>query len=324
LFRIDLYCVSLYEKLELYEHALKVVTELLALRLDPVAIRSLFRMCRITKNYDKVDELLSKEPSIIKANEFNVLYELVYYFEAKNDFDQLQKVLRTIDKRFATNLPVLRTLRNFYIRFGMLEDARRLEPAILKLFPRDDRISGRFIKEVAESEAELASKVQDLYSELEHQKQLAAISDLTMGISHELGQPITNIRYTIQFYKKLFDKKLTKENVINVFDSVLEETERMGALINGLAPLTSSKSVTEQVDLVDRIKKRVNAENLRLREQRISVSIAPQKAVFIQSDPVRVDQLVPGGHFKFPQWRGQERVDCYSGSGVLAMTLLFK
>jgi len=121
---------------------------------------------------------------------------------------------------------------------------------------------------------------------------LAAISDLATGISHELGQPITNIRYTIQFYKKLFDKNLTKDGVFNVFNSVLEETDRMGALVNRLAPLTSSKSVIEQVDVIDRVRKRVNAENPRLVESRISVSVSPQKPIFIQSDPIKVDQLI--------------------------------
>lgn len=291
-YRIDLYCSSLYEKFEEHSKAIKVLTELLSLRIDPVAVRSLFRICRTLKNYDSVDDLLSKTPSLIKARDFNILYELVYYFEAKNDLAQLQGVLRTIDKSFATNLPVLRTLRNFYIRFGMLEEVKRLEPIIRQLFPDKDKATGKYVEALAESETEIASTVLDLHSQLEHQKQLAAISDLTTGISHELGQPITNIRYTIQFYKKLLESNLTKANVFKIFDSILEETERMGALIQRLSPLTSSRSVFETFDLVDRIKKRVQLENPRLLDNHISVTITPQVPVSIYGDPVKFDQLI--------------------------------
>src|SRR5262249_42042564 len=129
-FSIDLYSASLYEKFNEPDKALKIIVELLEVRLDFVAVRALFRICRNKKNYDKADELLSRKPSILQVTDFNVLYELVYYFEAKNDFDQLYRVLRILEKGFSGNLPVLRTLRNFYIRFGMLEDAKRIEPTI--------------------------------------------------------------------------------------------------------------------------------------------------------------------------------------------------
>jgi signal transduction histidine kinase len=292
-FRTDLYCVSLYEKRGQHESALKIVNELLTLRLDSVAVRSLFRLCRILKDYTRVDELLTRAPSLIKADDFNILYELVYYFEAKNDLNQVQGVLRVMNKRFAQNHAVLRTLRNFYIRFGMAEDARRIEPAITAL-GRGAPSGGKFGLQAAESETELASKVQELYSELEHQKQLAAISDLTTGISHELGQPITNIRYTIQFYQKLFKKKVSPEGVLSVFESILEETERMGGLISRLSPLTSSRSVVETFDIMERVRKRLDLEQPRLAENRIRIDISPRRRRVFEyyGDPVKFDQLI--------------------------------
>lgn len=289
-FRIDLYCVSIYEKLDLLDKALKLVSELLTVKLNSVAIRSLFRICRLRKDYLPADALLEKNPTLIRANDFNVLYEFVYYFEAKNDFHMVQSVLRTMDKSFATNLPVLRTVRNFYIRFGMLDEAKRLESTVYR---RDVRGGEKkYIAEVAESETELASKVQDLYSQLEHQKQLAAISDLTTGISHELGQPITNIRYTIQYHRKLFSKDLSLASVSKVFDSILEETERMGGLIRRLAPLTSSRGMVEKFDAMDRIRKRVEGEEPRLQEGKIAVKISPARPVWLVGDPVKFDQLI--------------------------------
>ncbi|WP_340051241.1 HAMP domain-containing sensor histidine kinase [Pseudomonas proteolytica] len=291
-FRIDLHCVSLYEKLGSLASALKIITELLAVKVQPIAVRSLFRICRLRKDYGPADILLEREPALLRARDFNVLYEMVYYFEAKNDYHTVQSILRTIDKSFATNLPVLRTVRNFYIRFGMLEEAKRLEHTISFLYQKRENSDQKYIAEVAESETELASKVQDLYSQLEHQKQLAAISDLTTGISHELGQPITNIRYTIQFYQKLFEKKLTLSAVSTVFASILEETERMGGLIRRLSPLTSSRGVIEPFDIMERIRRRADGESPRLIQNNINVKISPKGSITLIGDPVKFDQLI--------------------------------
>lgn len=292
-FRIDLYCVSIYEKLRSFDSASKILRELLQQKIDSVAVRSLFRISRLRKDFGPVDELLTENPDLAKARDFNILYELVYYFEAKNDFDAVQTVLRRIDRSFSTNLPVKKTVRNFYIRFGMLDDAKRLESEISGLYlKRKGGEEGKYNDAVTESEMEVASKVQDLYSQLEHQKQLAAISDLTTGISHELGQPITNIRYTIQFYKRIFEKGMSKNDIDKVFSSILEETERMGGLIRRLAPLTSSRSVVETFDVMERIRKRLEAESPRLIENQIGFAVRPKVPVTLTADPVKFDQLI--------------------------------
>lgn len=294
-YRIDQFCASIYERWEKYDAALMIVSELLVLKDDPVTTRSLFRICRLTSNYERADALVARRPHLLKSDEFNVLYELIYYFEEKDDFPQVEAVLRKIEGRFKQNLPVLRTVRNFYVRFGMLEDAKRAEGAILNLSRRLATKDGSadLLEKLAESESEvMTSKMEELYSELEHQKQLAAISDLTTGISHELGQPITNIRYTVQFYKRLFQKGMTPDQVMTVFDSVLEETNRMGGLISRLSPLTSSRSVIERFDVVERIKTRFAAETARLSAESVAVRLPRGGPVIIEGDPVKFDQLV--------------------------------
>jgi len=115
---------------------------------------------------------------------------------------------------------------------------------------------------------------------------------LTTGISHELGQPLTNIRYTIQFYKRKLEKNLDISVVNNVFSSILEETERMGGLIRRLSPLTSSRGVNEAFDIMDRIRKRVEGEKLRLADSKVKVGISPRSSVILTGDPVKFDQLI--------------------------------
>lgn len=291
-YNIDLFCVSLYEKHERYSAALAILKGLTLLRDNPVATRSLLRISRLQKSYDLADEIIAAKPAIIRATEFNVLYELVYYYEFKNDVAALESVLEQIKKSFKTNLPVLRTLRNFYIRLEMFDDAKSIEPLIRDLYVNKGQSSTKFSSEVAESDAELTSKIEELYSQLEHQKQLAAISDLTTGISHELGQPITNIRYTIQFYRRSLEKKLDASMVFAVFDSILDETERMGGLISRLAPLTSSRSRVEEFDVVQKINARFHAESARLQENNIYARVMPPAQMLITGDPVKFDQLI--------------------------------
>jgi len=291
-FRIDAHAVSIYERMEKYESALTVAEELLSLRLEPEIVRSFFRICRKLGYYDQVDKLVAKYPAILKREEFNILYELVYYFEARNNFDQVQATLKRMERNAISSIPIQKTVKNFYLRFGLLEDANRVEDNISELYATGREANNRFGSVVQETEADLGSKIKELYSELEHQKQLAAISDLTTGISHELGQPITNIRYTVQFYSRLFERKIEKETVLGVFDSILEETERMGGLIKRLSPLTSSRNVIEKFDLLDRIQKRVRAENTRLRKAKISVNLSPETPIYLVGDPVKFDQLI--------------------------------
>jgi signal transduction histidine kinase len=294
--RIDTYFISTNERMKRYESALDIAEELLALRLDSVVIRSMFRICRGLGHYERADRVLNKYPEILKRSDFNILYELVYYHEAHDDMDQVQATLRRIDATSPTSLPIQKTLRNFYIRFGLIEDAERIEPTILALSRERPMTlkAEKYSDEVQESELGVGSKMRELYSQLEHHKRLAAISDLTTGISHELGQPITNIRYTVQFYRRAFEGSLTKELVLKVFDSILEETERMGGLIKRLAPLTSSRSVVEEFDILDRIHKRVQAEAVRLRRAGISVIIYPKRdaGISMVGDPVKFDQMI--------------------------------
>lgn len=87
-------------------------------------------------------------------------------------------------------------------------------------------------------------RLRTLVSEQEHSRQLSAMSELIKGFSHELGQPITNIRYAIQF----FYMRRRKENVWvgqeeeQLLNGVLSQTERVGKLLNRFSMIFSSKS----------------------------------------------------------------------------------
>ncbi len=278
---IDRYCISVYYKMEQYNNALKLAEELLSIKFDAVVVQTLFKACRKIKDYKTAKHIMEKY-SLLKEQDFNILYELVHYFEFCNDIDKVHETLLRMERNGLHSLPIQQTVNNFYLRFGFANDIKRVKKHIAKLRYQKRE---KFTEELQETEEEVESK-------LEHQKYLTAMSDLTLGISHELGQPITNIRYTIQFYSKLLKEQIPKKEVMEVFDSILEETGRMGGLIKRLAPLTSRKNVIEIFDIVQRIQGRLDAEKAKIKEFHIQTKIFPQTPVYMEGDPIHFDQII--------------------------------
>ncbi len=289
-YRIDSYCVSVYENSENYEKALKVAEELLNVQLESVLIRTFFRICRKIGNYEKIDALLNQYPAILKRTDFHTLYELVYYFEAYDKLSEVKNTLKKIEGNYPDNDPIRATVRNFYLKFGFLEDANKVKKT------GESRIYATVEKEYEDMlEAAAAQESQDemISQMLAHEKHLIAISDLAKGISHEFGQPITNIRYTVQRFRYFFKGEITKEILFSeIFDRILKETERMGRLNDRLSPITSSKSFIEEFDVTERIQEVVKALALRLVESQIKVDIQPIKPIFVTIDPVKFDQII--------------------------------
>lgn len=315
--KFDAYCISVYERMEDYDHALKIAEELLTINLENIALHSILRICRKINDYKRVDTLIKRYPQILKTDVFNILYELVYYFEARDNLDQTLAVLAKMERFYPDSIPIQTTLMNFYLTLSRLEDANRVQNRLSELYTTKAHTDDNKLYYIPDSQANIWSKVKELSSELEYQKQLAAVSDLTLGISHELGQPITNIRYTLQFYSKLFEveQQIERETIFKVFDSILEETERMGRLIKRLAPLTSRQSVTEMFDLMQCIRKRIEAEKARL--QRIQVSVSPNIPVYLTGDPVKFEQLISNlllnaiDAIRARAWRQENRIDIH-------------
>ncbi len=294
-FSTDSYCVAVYERFNKYDEALRIGIDLIDIRQDPILIRTIFRICRKIQDYSIATKILETHQSITKArSDFNILYELVYYYEFFNDIESLTESLHRIEQNGLKSIPIQKTVKNFYISFGMLEDVKRVDDRIANSLSGSGKEYKKYGEVVKESEEEISSKIKELYSKVEHHERLAAISDLTTGISHELGQPITNIRYTIQFYYKLFEKNNSVDMKIlfSLFDSILVETSRMGDLVKRLAPLTSSRNIIQDFNIADRISDRINALDNRFKSSDIKLEFKPTKPIHLIGDPVHFDQII--------------------------------
>ena len=101
----------------------------------------------------------------------------------------------------------------------------------------------------------LLRTIQEMFTELEHSRKLISMSELLKGFSHELGQPITNIRYGIQLFQMKMEKGInTNEELKILLENILSQTYRIKKLLVRFSPITSEKnpdiifSVTKEIE----------------------------------------------------------------------------
>ena len=100
----------------------------------------------------------------------------------------------------------MRTLYNFYLQFGMINKAMEIKAFITKKqkseTKSDKNKENRDRKQQEDDVAEaLVATMRELFTEIEHSRKLISMSELLKGFSHELGQPITNIRFGVQLFQ---------------------------------------------------------------------------------------------------------------------------
>ena len=161
------------------------------------------------------------DDDFIERSSFNLQYELVYYFQIKDDEERLEKTLRQMRRSAAGSIPIARTLYNFYLSLNRFEDAQSIYTHIQQLEQSqaaewEQRKKRRVNSVLSRSEEQMESeqavwqRMKELVSEQEHTRQMIALRDLLKGFSHELGQPITNVRYAVQLYQKKMQKNILK------------------------------------------------------------------------------------------------------------------
>lgn len=247
------FLVSTAEKKELYSEALQLIGKMLAVqqRPNPTTIRTLLRISRKQQDYSYAESILNIDETLLEKSDFNIQYELVYYFDSIHDSALLDKTLKRMRGSASGSIPIARTLYNFYLTFDRFEEAQAISEHIQKLTAdiRNQKHEPQKSKLQERNEAQLESgqfvwqKIKDLVSEKEHNRQMLALRELLKGFSHELGQPITNIRYKVQLQQMRIQRGIgTPDEIDNLLIAILEQTARIGTLLDRFRPIVSSKS----------------------------------------------------------------------------------
>jgi len=275
--------LSVYEKYIDKEIASQIAIKIINQSNKPsYALSSLLRICRITKDYSKIDEIFKKKPNLLKLQTFEVLYELTFYYSSKNEIIAIDNIIKILLNNFKGNIPILKTVNALSIKYGLYEKYQ----SQLSL-PKNKFIDDSYKSLINEIEEEEYQKV----------FRSAALADLTNGIAHEFGQPVTNIRFAIQYYTKLFESangsNIEKQKVLEIFSDILLQTERIGKLISTLSPITSTKAITSVFNLGDAIRLTFEQEKTKLNSYEIKCHFRfESESYMIEFDFTQFNQII--------------------------------
>jgi nitrogen-specific signal transduction histidine kinase len=249
------------------------------------AFAALLRICRAKNDYSQIDELFKLEPDLKHINTFEVLYELTFYFDTKGLFESLEKTISQLISMGISqqNSAVLKTATSLCLKHGLYEKYQdKLSTPFIN--PSTKKSKENFVDEIAEDEYQQVIRS-------------AALADLTNGIAHEFGQPVTNIRFAIQYYKKLFkdnsNEKVNKKEILSLFDEILQQTERIGHLNEKLSPITTTKTNIVLQDLSFVFQNLQNQEKTKLQSSNIKFDykIRDNNPVSVKFDATQLNQV---------------------------------
>ncbi|MDE5908034.1 MAG: hypothetical protein K2H52_04740 [Lachnospiraceae bacterium] len=289
--RIDKYVVSSMERKEMYREALQLIEKVLNYDRDQVAVRTLFRICRKLNDYSSAERYILNHPEIKSQENFNVLYEMVFYYSKIGDIEERNETLKKIEKCGNNSVPIMRTLYNFYLQFGMLDKAVAVTNKIASL---NQSYKEKSERKQQEEDAALALLVviKELFEELEHSRKLISMSELLKGFSHELGQPITNIRYGVQLYQMKMQKGVnTQDELVELFDDILSQTFRIKKLLSRFSPVVNEKENMIEFNVAEEVKNVFNEFVSRLEKENIEWKVLENADFVLYGDHVKFDQI---------------------------------
>lgn len=323
--------IAIMERYELYVLALRVTEKMLDCVTDEVTVRTLFRLCRKMGDYTKADEYIKCHPDVLNRDGFNIQYEFVYYYLDRNDETNLLSTLKKIKNSAESSIPISRTLQNFYVKLGMIDDAVEMRKHIAKLQQEKygEHIAAgkeKGAQEERETEEAFWDTIKDMVSEQEHNRQLIAIKELLRGFSHELGQPITNIRYGVQLYCMKMERGLdSKEGLENLLADILIQTIRIKRLLQRFSPVVSGRSVNTMFNCISHVKSVFQDMQMRLESVGVEAKVEGIPNFTVYGDSVQFEQviynLVSNSIDELREKDGDKRITvmCQEQDGMLVM-----
>lgn len=302
--KIDTFLIQRLEKLGKHDLALSMIQKTKRPYREKLIVVAMLRICRKKSDYSFAEKELQIDEKFIESSDFNIQYELVYYFRTTNDSERLEKTLRRMRDNSATSsIPIARTLYNFYLSLNRFEDAQSIYEHIRQL--EQNQVSEReqykkrrtkgFVsrsEEQVESEQAVWQRLKDLVSDQEHNRQMIALRDLLKGFSHELGQPITNIRYAIQLHRRKMQRKLdAPDDLESLLSDILIQTDRLGTLLARFSPVVSPKNESEVFSIRACASQVFSDLETRLNGQNITFGIDGPFELTLLGDQVQFSQV---------------------------------
>ena len=210
-----------------------------------------------------------------------------------------------------TPLPVIGMTGNILLDLRAVEEEARLRTAlaaaflamlallIMNLAQRRKTLANRLEieeKATAELEVRVAERTEQLQSANDNLVQagkLAALGQMSAGISHELNQPLAAIQSYAENAVILLERERAAEASKNL-GQISSLAGRMGRIIRNLRAFSRKEGEpATQVDLVKVVEDTLELAGIRLREKNVVVHwVKPSAPVLVNGGGVRLQQVV--------------------------------
>ena len=135
--------------------------------------------------------------------------------------------------------------------------------------------------------AALYREQQERLVRLHRADRLAAMGQLAAGVAHEVRNPLTAIRSTMQYMGSTLDPA-KKEWV----DELIGEVDRIDQIISGLLNLARThKGQRSAVDLSEILEQTARFLDHRARKQGVKIVESHQETIFVEADPNQLKQV---------------------------------
>ena len=143
---------------------------------------------------------------------------------------------------------------------------------------------------IAFENAYLYQQQRDRFRRLYRSERLAAAGQLAASIAHEIRNPLTVIRSTVQFLLGDFDKSSPKRQL---FEGVIDEVDRIDRIVDGLLSLTRRKEFKpERIGLTQLIEHSLLLVRRQAENQAVTIETEfPDEELYITGDESHLKQL---------------------------------
>ena len=118
---------------------------------------------------------------------------------------------------------------------------------------------------------------------------LATLGQLAAGAAHEIRNPLTSIRSTIQYLKKEIEDETKRE----LMSGLIEEVDRINEIIQGLLSFSKpSKPVKEKIDLEQLLQQSLTLVNTTAKKRKIEITMDFNSSnKYLTADPSQLKQV---------------------------------
>ena len=146
------------------------------------------------------------------------------------------------------------------------------------------------------NQASLAFQNADLYRDLRKRldrlhraDRLAAVGQLAAGVAHEVSNPLTAIRSTMQYLAGSLEDPSAQQ----LIDDLIGEVDRIDQTINNLLGMTRhSHFQPEEVDLFDLVRQTLRLVETQARHQAVRIEERLESPINLRADAAQLKQLV--------------------------------